>query len=184
MSPANPAQSECCFIADAVPDALARGKCQTSFRRGPPSHPSPRRATTAIFAHFPARTAGTEPLARPILPPMNTTSPDLIFSTEGFTNRADLAAHAEEKAKKLRRRLHPRIDLVRVHIKHESPHSSPAHFAVRATAVTAGPDLVAHAESTEPTAALNAAFEKLERALAASAGALRHARHKQSVKTS
>jgi len=115
---------------------------------------------------------------------MKTTSPNLIFSTEGLTNRADMADHAEDKAKKLRRRLHPRIDLVRVHIKHESPHSSPAHFAVRATAVTKGPDLmVAHAESNEPVAALNAAFEKLERALAASAGALRHSRHQQSIKS-
>lgn len=105
---------------------------------------------------------------------MNTNSTPLIFSTEGFANRTDLAVHAEEKTAKLLRHAHPHVGLVRVHVKRETPHSRPPSFAVRAIAETAGPDYVAHSESTEPTTAINAVFSKLERSVAAAARARKH----------
>ena len=105
---------------------------------------------------------------------MNPNSEDLIFSTEGFANRADLAAHTEEKVAKLLRHAHPHVGLVRVHVKRETPHSHPPCFVVRAIAETAGPDYLAHSEAIEPVTAINTAFDKLERLVTASARARKH----------
>jgi ribosome-associated translation inhibitor RaiA len=105
---------------------------------------------------------------------MNTAAPDLIFSSDGFANRPELVAHAEVKAAKLLRHLHPKVAGVRVHVKHDAAHFSPYYFAVCATAETAGADHVAHAASSEPRAAINAAFDKLERSLTAAAGMRKH----------
>lgn len=95
---------------------------------------------------------------------MNTPAQALIFSTDGFAHRADLAARAEAKAVKLSRHAHPHVGLVRLHVKRETPHAGAPYFAVRATAEAAGPDYVAHTKSAEPLTAINAAFDQLERA--------------------
>jgi len=106
---------------------------------------------------------------------MNTSHPPVILSTEGFTLRSDLVAHAEEKAGKLQRHLHPHVECVRLHVKRHTPHTDAPLFAVCATAEeSAGPDFVVHAASPEPVTAINAAFDKLERAVAAAARARKH----------
>lgn len=105
---------------------------------------------------------------------MNPPAQNLIFTTAGIALRGDLVAHAEEKTAKLRRHLHPHIGLVRVHLKHETPHSSAPYFAVRANAETAGPDFVTHARASEPITAINLTFDKLERLATAVAQARQH----------
>ena len=116
---------------------------------------------------------------------MNSNPTNLIFSTEGFANRADLAMHSEDKMAKLLRHAQPHVDRVRVHVKREAPHSRAPYFAVCATAESAGPNYVAHAESAEPVVAINAAFDKLERSVLAAARARthqrRHAEHAELV---
>jgi ribosome-associated translation inhibitor RaiA len=105
---------------------------------------------------------------------MNTNRSSMTLSTAGFTNRADLAAHVNEKVTKLLRHVHPQTGLVRVHVKRETPHSRPPYFAVRAIVEIAGPDYFAHSEATEPAAAIDAAFDKLERSATAAARARKH----------
>lgn len=105
---------------------------------------------------------------------MNTSPAQVIVSIEGFAHRSDLATHAEEKAAKLLRHLHPPIGCVRLHVRREAPHSRAPFFTVCARAETAGTDYVAHAEASEPVTAINAACDKLERAAAAAARARRH----------
>jgi ribosome-associated translation inhibitor RaiA len=114
---------------------------------------------------------------------MNTNPPSLILSTAGFTNRAELVDHVTDKLSKLLRHAHPQAGLVRVHVKRETPHSCPPYFAVRAIVETAGPDYLAHSEATEPATAVDEAFDKLERSMAAAARARKHRqRHAASVK--
>ena len=108
---------------------------------------------------------------------MNTSRPNVIFSTEGFTAHADLATRAEEKAVKLLRHAHPRTLLVRINLRLEKPHSGTPHFLARASAEGGGPDHVAHAIGVRPEAALNGVIDKLERVLSACAGARKHAWH-------
>jgi ribosome-associated translation inhibitor RaiA len=94
---------------------------------------------------------------------MNIAVQPMIFSTDDFAHRADLAEHAEQKVAKLLRRAHTCAGLVKVHVRREAPHSRPAYFIARASVETPGPDFVAHAEAAEPLAAINAVFDKLER---------------------
>lgn len=102
----------------------------------------------------------------------------LILSTEGFTPRPALDVHTEKKAGKLLRHLHPRVALVRVHVKLEPSHAGTACFAVCATVEKTGIDHVAHATSTEPELAINAAVAKLERVVSAAAGMRKQRRHR------
>ena len=108
---------------------------------------------------------------------MNTSRPNVIFSTEGFAAHADLAAHADEKAVKLLRHAHPRTLLVRINLRLEKPHSGTPHFLARASAEGEGPDHVAHAVGVRPESAINGVVDKLERSISASAGVRRHALH-------
>ncbi|HEX2855331.1 MAG TPA: HPF/RaiA family ribosome-associated protein [Opitutaceae bacterium] len=108
---------------------------------------------------------------------MNTSSPKILLSTEGFLTSLDLIDYADGKAAKLLRHEHPRVHLVRLHLKRETPHSGAPHFSARATAEHAGPDHVVHASGSHPEAAINAAVDKLERALTGAAGAARHLKH-------
>jgi ribosome-associated translation inhibitor RaiA len=105
---------------------------------------------------------------------MNTSTPQLIFSTEGFASRPELVVHSEEKTAKLLRHLHPRVTGVWMHVKHDSPHSRPRLFTVCAVADTVGTEHLAHATAVEPHAAINAAFDKLERSLTAAALTRKH----------
>jgi ribosome-associated translation inhibitor RaiA len=101
----------------------------------------------------------------------------MILTTDGFSARAELTPHAESKVAKLLRHVHPRVQLVRVHVKLEQPHSGPTFFSVRATAERPGSDHVVHAEAAQPEMAVNAAFDKLERTLTSAAGARKHQQH-------
>ena len=98
----------------------------------------------------------------------------VLFTTEGFPAHPELNAFAVDKAAKLLRHTHPPVNLVRLHLKRETPHRGAAFFAARATTEQAGPDHVAH---TEPEAAIMSAIDKLERALVASTGARKHQQH-------
>jgi ribosome-associated translation inhibitor RaiA len=100
-----------------------------------------------------------------------TASPSLILTTEGFSARAELSAHAETKSAKLLRHTDPRVHLVRINVKRHAPHSAAVYFAVRATAENDGADHVAHADGAAPEAAINSAVGKLERALSETAAA-------------
>jgi len=108
---------------------------------------------------------------------MNTTPQTVTLTTEGFPARAELTALAGEKAAKLLRHGHPRVNTVRLHVKLETPHSGVPFFAARGTTEHAGPDHVVHATAAEPEAAIRAAVDKLERALTTSAGARKHDQH-------
>jgi|GEM_PF-3355216 len=108
---------------------------------------------------------------------MNTSPQKIIVTTEGFPIRPELTAHAEEKGAKLLRHTHPRVNVVRLHIKRETPHVGPISFSVRATAEHNGPAAVVHAEAPQPEAALRSAIDKLERALTTTAGARKHEQH-------
>lgn len=108
---------------------------------------------------------------------MNTSPSHVLLHTEGFALRDELSAHAEMKAGKVLRHSHPRVHLVRLTVKRHTPHSSAPFFAVRATAENEGPDHIVHADGAEPETAINEAMHKLERALAASAGARKHRMH-------
>jgi len=101
----------------------------------------------------------------------------VLFTTEGFPAHPELNAFAADKAAKLLRHTHPPVNLVRLHLKRETPHRGTAFFAARATTEQAGPDHVAHASATEPEAAIMSAIDKLERALVASTGARKHQQH-------
>ncbi len=110
-----------------------------------------------------------------------TNSPSrVLLRTEGFALRDELTAHAEEKAGKLMRHSHPRVHLLRLNVKLETPHSGAPFFAVRAIAENEGPDHIVHAEGSEPESALNDAVHKLERALSGSAGERKHRLHQPS----
>ena len=108
---------------------------------------------------------------------MTTTPPQVLFTTEGFPARPELNAFAADKAAKLLRHSHPRVNLVRLHLKRETPHRGAAIFCARATIEQAGPDHVVHATATEPETAIKSAVDKLERALTTSAGARKHQQH-------
>jgi hypothetical protein len=108
---------------------------------------------------------------------MNTSRPNVIFSTEGFAAHAELAAHAEEKSVKLLRHAHPRTLLIRINLRLEKPHSGTPHFLARASAEGDGPDHVAHAVGVRPESAINGVVDKLERVLSACAGARKHEWH-------
>ena len=118
---------------------------------------------------------------------MNLTDPQVILSAEGFSSSAELMAHAEVKAAKLRRHAMPRVGHVRLHLRRETPHrlalrrETPhrlaPRFTVAATAETRGMDFVAHAVAAEPEAAINAVVGKLERAVTEAAGVRKHNRH-------
>jgi ribosome-associated translation inhibitor RaiA len=109
---------------------------------------------------------------------MNTPNHNVLFSAEGFSARPELLDHAEEKAGKLVH--HHSMQghrLVRLHVKHEKPHSSAPQFSVCATVLQHGRDHVAHATAAEPSTAINEAFEKLDRTLVASVRLWKHRRH-------
>lgn len=112
---------------------------------------------------------------------MNTSPSPVLLHTEGFAMREELTAHAEAKADKLLRHSHPRVHRVRINVKRHTPHSGASFFAVRATAENEGPDHIVHADGAEPETAINEAMHKLERALAASAGARKHRMHRASL---
>jgi ribosome-associated translation inhibitor RaiA len=108
---------------------------------------------------------------------MTTTPPQVLFTTEGFPVRPELNAFAADKTAKLLRHTHPRVNVVRLHLKRETPHRGAAFFSARASTEQAGPDHVVHATSTEPETAIKSAVDKLERALATSTGARKHQQH-------
>ena len=105
---------------------------------------------------------------------MNNAPSRVLLHTEDFALRDELATHAEAKAGKVLRHSHPRVHLVRLTVKRHTPHSGAPFFAVRAIAENEGPDHVVHADGAAPESAINEAVNKLERALAGSAGARRH----------
>jgi ribosome-associated translation inhibitor RaiA len=111
---------------------------------------------------------------------MNNTPSRVLLHAEGFAVRDELTAHAEEKAGKLLRHSHPRVQLLRFNVKLHTPHSGAPFFAVRAIAENEGPDHIVHADGAEPESAINEAVHKLERALAGSAGARKHDLHRTS----
>lgn len=131
----------------------------------------------AIFSQKRAKGAEPKSGACSMMDPMNLNTPSVILTTEAFTSRPELHLHAETKCAKLFRHLHPRVQLVRVHVKHYAPHAEEAYFAARATAEHSGPDHVVHAEGNEPESAINAVVDKLERALASAAGLRKHQMH-------
>jgi ribosome-associated translation inhibitor RaiA len=105
---------------------------------------------------------------------MNQTEPKTILYTEGFHARFELNAHVDAKAAKLRRHEHPRIGHVRIHIRRETPHSDAPRFSVSASAESRGADFIAHGTGGIPESAINTAFDKLERAVAAATGERKH----------
>lgn len=109
--------------------------------------------------------------------PTHPTDPIVIVSAEGFGAGAELTARIHAKADKLHRHHSPAIGRVRVHLKRETPHEGPVDFAVCVTAETSGPDFIAHGNGEEPEFAVNSAFTRLERTIAASAGMRKHDRH-------
>ena len=110
---------------------------------------------------------------------MNPTEPKVIISVEGFAARGEFTHQAEVKTAKLRRHRLARIGDLRLHVKRETPHDGPPFFVVTANAESSGPDYIAHGRGAEPEIALNAAFERLERAIADTAGVRKHNRHQQ-----
>jgi ribosome-associated translation inhibitor RaiA len=105
---------------------------------------------------------------------MNLSEPKTILSAEGFSARIELTAHVEAKAAKLRRHEFPRIGHVRIHVRRETPQNDAPRFTVSATAESRGADFVAHGFGGIPESAINTAFDKLERAVAAAAGERKH----------
>lgn len=105
---------------------------------------------------------------------MNPTEPKTILYTEGFHARFELNVLVDAKALKLRRHEYPRIGHVRIHIRRETPHSAAPRFCVSASAESRGPDFIAHGTGGIPESAINTAFDKLERAIAAAAGERKH----------
>lgn len=108
-------------------------------------------------------------------------SPQLILTADGFTLRPELSALAHEKAAKILRHEHPRVHLVRAHVKHEVQGGGNTRFTVRATAEHAGPDHVVHGFASEPGTALNTAFSKLERELSEAAASRKRAQRTDDV---
>ena len=108
---------------------------------------------------------------------MNTSPAHVLLTTESFAPSDDLALLSEAKGAKILRHLHPRVHLLRVHVKRYAPRSGAPFFAARATAENEGPDHVAHAEGAEPEIAVNKVVAKLERALASTASARKHGWH-------
>lgn len=108
---------------------------------------------------------------------MNASPSRVLLTTDGFTARPELTAHAETKAARLFRHSHPHVHLVRIGVKRNLPHSGAPFFAARATAEHEGPDHVSHAEGMEPEAAINEVVDKLERSLTAAAGKRKHRLH-------
>jgi ribosome-associated translation inhibitor RaiA len=108
---------------------------------------------------------------------MNTPSQKVLLTTEGFLTSIDLIDHAEGKAAKLLRHEHPRVHLVRIHVKRETVHSGAPRFSARAMAERFGPDHVVHATGGQPETAVNAAIDKLERAVLSAVGAAKHNKH-------
>jgi ribosome-associated translation inhibitor RaiA len=102
--------------------------------------------------------------------------PEFNFSADGFVASADLTAVAELKAAKLRRHAHPPIGSIRVRVARETPHSGAPRFLVYATAHRPGADCIVHSAADEPLPALDAAFRKLERAVAGVAGEMKSER--------
>ncbi len=94
-------------------------------------------------------------------------SPRVVFSADGFTARPDIVADAEARAVALHRHGFLRMGTVRVRISRESPHIGPAHFLATVIAHGITGECVAHGSATEPIPAIDEAFRKLERALAA-----------------
>jgi ribosome-associated translation inhibitor RaiA len=109
---------------------------------------------------------------------MNTISPvpDLIFSADGFTAGPHLIAIAEIKAAKLHRHDSSRVGSIRVRVTREKTHFAPTRFSVCITAHRAGADCVAHGVASEPLAALDEAFLKLERSIVSVVGSRRSER--------
>jgi ribosome-associated translation inhibitor RaiA len=108
---------------------------------------------------------------------MNNSPSHVLLTTEGFAAPAELTDHAETKAAKLLRHAYPRVHLVRINVKLNTPHSGAPFFAARATAENEGPDHVVHAEAATPETAIKEVVDKLERALTASAGLRKHRIH-------
>lgn len=108
---------------------------------------------------------------------MNASPSRILLHTDGFALRDELTAHAEAKAAKVLRHTHPRVHLVRVAVRLNTPHSGAPFFSARATAENEGPDHIVHADGVEPEVAINEVMRKLERALADSAGARKHRLH-------
>ena len=113
---------------------------------------------------------------------MKTPTLEMILSTDGFVADPGLVTIAERKTEKLHRHAWPRMGLVRVHIKRETPRSAPAGFAVRITARRAGAECAVHGSATEPQPAIDAAFRRLERLISDVSGDRKsHRRHPHAV---
>lgn len=105
----------------------------------------------------------------------------LSMATDGFSPSADLVAHAEEKASKLRRHAHPRVAVVRVHVKLELAGSGERFFTACVRAEIPGPDQVVHATAETPLCAISRAFGKIERAITGAGRACKHRQRHEAV---
>lgn len=100
---------------------------------------------------------------------------EVLLHTEGFVARAELSTLAERKAAKLCRHA-GRLERLRLNIVREALRGSEPRFAVVAVLQRASADAVIHATAAHPETALNEAFDKLERIVAARTGVRLHAR--------
>src|SRR5436190_20614609 len=112
-------------------NAFARATTVSARARGAPSL---RRDWKRCHGPVIARQRLRPPKKFPSTSPaksMNTPTHHVLFSAEGFSARPELLVHAEEKAGKLvhHHSMHGHR-LVRLHVKHERPHSSAPRSSV------------------------------------------------------
>src|SRR5687767_12883809 len=88
----------------------------------------PARSATTTFAKRAARRAEPAGPESDSMASMNSPTSRLILTSEGFSPRPEDRTHADEKAAKVLRHTNPRVDLIRLHLKRETPHSAPARF--------------------------------------------------------
>lgn len=100
----------------------------------------------------------------------------VLLHTEGFTAGEELIALARRKVEKLFRH-GDRLVRVRLTLVRETPRSGADWFAGTARVERAGPDAVTHAFGATPEGVVHKVVEKLERMIAARAGARKHALH-------
>ena len=102
-------------------------------------------------------------------------NPTVLFHTEGFHARDHLAALVERKAQKLFRH-QAAIVRLRIRVVRDTPHGRDENFAATGKVERAGVDFAAHAQATEPEAAIIELMQNLERQLTEHAGATQSAR--------
>jgi ribosome-associated translation inhibitor RaiA len=102
-------------------------------------------------------------------------NPTVLFHTEGFHARDHLAALVERKAQKLFRH-QAAIVRLRIRVVRDTPHGRDENFAATGKVERAGVDFAAHAQATEPEAAIIELMQNLERQLTEHASATQSAR--------